>query len=435
MGWTVLYIAFGIVALWLMGEVLLQFKARLRWRVLALGGFLGVVAGVALHSVVVIALGAIAFAIGQTFVTLSFRRGFSTGWALGGMPGVSRRRRQYEERQRQDEEGDFGDQPDYGDHERHDGRRGAPAGRFAEPPEGPPTTYQLQPLPDDTEQYGVYGRDEEPEPEPDFGYQEPSRPYAQPGAYPGAGAPSDPYSSPYQETHPDPAVAYSSGPSYPGTDWNQSPFEDDPLYGPMATPAGAPGQQPPGYGTSYGTPGLSGDTSGSGYDTSGYGPYDTSGSGFSTSGFATSGYDTSGYDTSGSGYDTSGYRSGYDTSGSGYDTSGYDTSGSGYDTSGYQSGYDAYGNGGWVPQQRDGEYPLPPEAPPAPPAPDYPYPPSYQDGGYSAYDGTPGHGYPTAEGYPHQGLPHQAPSSPEWNGYPPGEQDPFGNPYDAQRPY
>ncbi|MET7317817.1 hypothetical protein ABZX83_21070, partial [Streptomyces thermoviolaceus] len=31
MGWAVLYIAFGVVALWLLGEVLLQYKARLRW--------------------------------------------------------------------------------------------------------------------------------------------------------------------------------------------------------------------------------------------------------------------------------------------------------------------------------------------------------------------------------------------------------------------
>lgn len=46
MGWTVLYIAFGVVALWLLGEVLLQYKARLRWRVLAFCGFLGVVLGV-----------------------------------------------------------------------------------------------------------------------------------------------------------------------------------------------------------------------------------------------------------------------------------------------------------------------------------------------------------------------------------------------------
>ncbi|WP_326599486.1 hypothetical protein [Streptomyces sp. NBC_01803] len=93
MGWTVLYIAFGIVALWLLGEVLLQYKARLRWRLLAFSGFLGVVLGVLMSSVFVIALGTIAFATGQTFVTLSFRRGFSTGWALGGKPGTSRRRR------------------------------------------------------------------------------------------------------------------------------------------------------------------------------------------------------------------------------------------------------------------------------------------------------------------------------------------------------
>ncbi|MFF2849465.1 hypothetical protein ACFVT5_24490 [Streptomyces sp. NPDC058001] len=93
MGWMVLYIAFGIVALWLLGEVLLQYKARLRWRALAFCGFLGVVLGVLIPSIVVIALGAIAFAVGQTYVTLSFRRGFSTGWAIGGRPGGSKRRR------------------------------------------------------------------------------------------------------------------------------------------------------------------------------------------------------------------------------------------------------------------------------------------------------------------------------------------------------
>ncbi|MFE0377761.1 hypothetical protein ACFW1M_19720 [Streptomyces inhibens] len=93
MGWTVLYIAFGLVALWLLGEVLLQYKARLRWRLLAFTGFLGVVVGVIIPSVIVIGVGAIAFAIGQTNVTLSFKRGFNTGWALGGKPGESRRRR------------------------------------------------------------------------------------------------------------------------------------------------------------------------------------------------------------------------------------------------------------------------------------------------------------------------------------------------------
>ena len=87
MGWTILYIAFAIVALWLLGEVLLQYKARLRWRLLAFFGFLCVVIGVVMYpSVPLIGVGTAAFAVGQTFVTLSFRRGFAAGWALKGVP-------------------------------------------------------------------------------------------------------------------------------------------------------------------------------------------------------------------------------------------------------------------------------------------------------------------------------------------------------------
>lgn len=97
MGWTVLYIAFGIVALWLLGEVLLQYKARLRWRLLAFVGFLGVVLGVLMPSVVVIGLGAIAFAVGQTYVTLSFRRGFEQGWAVNPPARAGRSDRRQEE--------------------------------------------------------------------------------------------------------------------------------------------------------------------------------------------------------------------------------------------------------------------------------------------------------------------------------------------------
>nr|WSX52303.1 hypothetical protein OG409_27245 [Streptomyces sp. NBC_00974] len=101
MGMTVLYSAFGFVALWLLAEVLMQYKARLRWRLLAFAGFLGVVAGVVLPSVLVIATGALAFATGQTLVTLSFRKGFVAGWALRrgktaaaeAAPQQSRRRR------------------------------------------------------------------------------------------------------------------------------------------------------------------------------------------------------------------------------------------------------------------------------------------------------------------------------------------------------
>ncbi|MFI1399094.1 hypothetical protein [Streptomyces sp. NPDC020681] len=157
MGWTVLYAAFGVVALWLLGEVLLQYKARLRWRLLAFVGFLGVVLGVLTPSVVVIAVGAIAFAVGQTYVTLSFRRGFSTGWALGGSPGVSRRRKSGArpddglEREPSLEVTDLAyEQP----HEqRYDQSYEQ---RSAVPDLDPEPVYEPQPLPDDTGQYGVY---------------------------------------------------------------------------------------------------------------------------------------------------------------------------------------------------------------------------------------------------------------------------------------
>ncbi|MBT2366536.1 hypothetical protein J7E88_14765 [Streptomyces sp. ISL-10] len=176
MGWTVLYIAFGIVALWLLGEVLLQYKARLRWRVLAFTGFLGVVVGVLLPSVVVIALGTAAFAVGQTYVTLSFRRGFSTGWALGGSPGVSRRRRSAgpaAEREPTLEVTELS----YESYE-------PPADTERRGPEAP-AVYEPQPLPDDTGQYGIYTDDAYAAPQhasqqvPD---QEQSQAYAQYGA-------------------------------------------------------------------------------------------------------------------------------------------------------------------------------------------------------------------------------------------------------------
>ncbi|MBA2948614.1 SCO2102 family sporulation regulator [Streptomyces himalayensis] len=188
MGWTVLYIAFGIVALWLLGEVLLQYKARLRWRLLAFVGFLGVVLGVLMPSVVVIGIGAAAFAVGQTYVTLSFRRGFSTGWALGGVPGVSRRR-EAEPPSRQEptlevsglEESESA-RPGYAYAEADaqaraqadegafaygyagDGTYQQPGeGTYQQPGEGTyrqgdgPAVYEPQPMPDDTGQYGVYG--------------------------------------------------------------------------------------------------------------------------------------------------------------------------------------------------------------------------------------------------------------------------------------
>ncbi|MGW7822622.1 SCO2102 family sporulation regulator [Streptomyces puniciscabiei] len=181
MGWTVLYIAFGIVALWLLGEVLLQYKARLRWRLLAFAGFLGVVFGVLMPSVIVIGVGAIAFAIGQTYVTLSFRRGFAAGWAVkrpdagAETAGGSKRRRGRTDRHdpalegadpepvapeddRDADRAGYGQgHGDYDDYDRDDVF--TPAGRTAGEPTAADTTtvYEPQPIPEDTGSYGVYG--------------------------------------------------------------------------------------------------------------------------------------------------------------------------------------------------------------------------------------------------------------------------------------
>lgn len=202
MGWTVLYIAFGIVALWLLGEVLLQYKARLRWRLLAFVGFLGVVLGVLIPNVIVIALGAIGFATGQTYVTLSFRRGFEAGWAVRPRPGegedgekpakVGKKRRRGEP-ERQDPSlevtdlettaaGTYRQAEDVLDHDDHDDDvfvrpRSTPSGA------GTTTVYSPEPLPDDTSSYGVYGDN----------------------AY--AGAPGQPYATADQSTQ-DEAFAY-----------------------------------------------------------------------------------------------------------------------------------------------------------------------------------------------------------------------------------
>ncbi|MET8243466.1 hypothetical protein ABZV31_02900 [Streptomyces sp. NPDC005202] len=175
MGWTVLYIAFGVVALWLLGEVLLQYKARLRWRLLAFVGFLGVVFGVLIPSVVVIGLGAAAFAVGQTYVTLSFRRGFAAGWAVS-RPGASGSKRRRGEADRQepalevsgleaadgghgDEDGTRGrDGLSYGHDDDYDRDDVFTPARPVEPTAAEATAvYEPQPLPDDTGSYGIYG--------------------------------------------------------------------------------------------------------------------------------------------------------------------------------------------------------------------------------------------------------------------------------------
>ncbi|MFF5443601.1 hypothetical protein [Streptomyces sp. NPDC012888] len=158
MGMYVLYGAFGLVALWLLAEVLLQYKARLRWRLLAFAGFLGVVAGVVLPSVMVIGVGAAAFAVGQTLVTLSFRKGFVAGWALRrGAPededGHAPAGRRAGARPRREEPSlhvsGFAFEDADGEEDVFDDRpRGArrPAG---------PDVFQPEPVPEETGSYGI----------------------------------------------------------------------------------------------------------------------------------------------------------------------------------------------------------------------------------------------------------------------------------------
>jgi hypothetical protein len=120
---------------------------------------MGVVLGVLIPSVFVIALGAIAFAVGQAFVTLSFRRGFSTGWALGGSPGASRRRKAGGGAAAEQEPTLQVSDLEY-----------EPAMPAMDLPMDAAMTatmaavYEPQPLPDDTGQYGVYKDDQARQP-------------------------------------------------------------------------------------------------------------------------------------------------------------------------------------------------------------------------------------------------------------------------------
>ncbi|KIF74077.1 hypothetical protein QR77_08915 [Streptomyces sp. 150FB] len=215
MGWTVLYIAFGIVALWLLGEVLLQYKARLRWRALAFTGFLGVVLGVLMPNIIVIVLGAIAFAAGQTFVTLSFRRGFSTGWALGGSPGESRRRKGAPRPAAQEPSLEVSDlEYEQGQSDQHQPGQSEPF----QPPEESASVYAPEPLPDETGQYGVYS---------DAAYAasragaapQPNQPgeYGGYGAYPGYDQPADQGAYATQEPYAG-QDAYAAQTAYAGQD-------------------------------------------------------------------------------------------------------------------------------------------------------------------------------------------------------------------------
>ncbi|WP_329133409.1 SCO2102 family sporulation regulator [Streptomyces sp. NBC_00670] len=265
MGWTVLYIAFGIVALWLLGEVLLQYKARLRWRLLAFGGFLLVVLGVLVPSVLVIALGAAAFAVGQTYVTLSFRRGFAAGWAVGHPkrePGGSKRRRGENappepdpaEFEPEDDAatGTYPQQAESFDDDRDDVFTPArPAG--AESPAEATAVYEPQPMPDETGTYGVYtdaayaasnaagaqqqgyGYDGYSYDQQGYGYDAGQQQY---GAY------SDPYigTSAYPE-----GGAYDTGAGYGNQQYGQQGYgQEQDQYGTTGAPGGGYGETPPG---------------------------------------------------------------------------------------------------------------------------------------------------------------------------------------------
>ncbi|WP_152648695.1 hypothetical protein [Streptacidiphilus anmyonensis] len=80
---TLLYAAFAVVALWLLGELLLQRRAPLHWRALALVGFLVLVAGVAQGSLPLIGVGVVAFGAGQALATRAVKHaGDATHWSL-----------------------------------------------------------------------------------------------------------------------------------------------------------------------------------------------------------------------------------------------------------------------------------------------------------------------------------------------------------------
>lgn len=310
MAWAFLYVAFGIVALWLGGEVLFQYKARLRWRALAFGGFLLVVVGAVVPSIVVIVIGIAAFATGQTFVTLSHRRGFTTGWALGGGPGTSRRRRggQRDEFEEYDPEEDgaapAGDP--YGAESAAEQTMVAPAYDPADyqpddvfTPGGyptqtfPPADFADAPAPGYDQGFDQAGYEQAGYEQDGYqgGYGYP-RPAYDTGAYEQtayAGAGTDPYgyADPYggyqgdgfgaqpqqQPPQPEPAPVYQPGP-LPGETGEFVAFTGQggqPMYG---TPGGPPPQQP-GYGDPYAYGGYEqpyDPAAGYGYDQGGYDP-------------------------------------------------------------------------------------------------------------------------------------------------------------------
>ncbi|MDT0614512.1 SCO2102 family sporulation regulator [Streptomyces lancefieldiae] len=290
MGWAVLYIAFGVVALWLLGEVLLQYKARLRWRLLAFGGFVGVVAGVLMSNVLVIGLGAAAFAVGQTYVTLSFRRGFEAGWAVNAPAGLVGRRGRPERGRREPTLEVSGLEAADGGHDAHDahaqghapGQDGLPHGHDDYGRDGyghdgydhdrddvftparPAATaaettavYEPQPMPDETGSYGVYagagyGQDQQtpaaaaPAADPSYAYDYSGYDQQGYGYDTGGQQQYAAYSDPYIGTPTYGGASYDTGgyDTTGGQQYGRQGYEQDPYV--TGAPGGYGGDTPPG---------------------------------------------------------------------------------------------------------------------------------------------------------------------------------------------
>ncbi|MFE6776133.1 hypothetical protein [Streptomyces sp. NPDC057702] len=385
MGWAVLYGAFGIVALWLLAEVLLQHKARLRWRLLAFGGFLGVVVGVVLRSVPLIGVGAAAFAVGQTYVTLSFRRGFATGWSLRGPAGGERATSGGTGRRRG---GAPAAEPTLRVSDLHAEPQSPPPP--AEPPATP--TYQPEPLPDDTDGYGIYRTDSADSP---FAAAPDGPPASGQTGDPGGAAGYDGYpayvgpdADGAQHGYPtgDGQGGYDAFGSDPYAGYAEQPYGGAPTPPPADDPYAHTGQPLDDYEPGpLGTPPA--------YDQGGYGqdahdPYTQPApapGGYPQDPYLQGSYAPGGYDPAApypepTGYGAGpegGYATGYDPGPGGLGEAGYDQGG--YPGEGYavppQYSPHTPADGAWVPQQRDGESP-----PPAPSAgqPD-PYYPGHHD--------------------------------------------------------
>jgi hypothetical protein len=179
LGFAVLYAAFAVVAVWLLSEVLLQHRAPTTWRLLALAGFLAVAGGVYLRNVLLIVPGVLAFGVGQVLVGRMVKRAGADGryWAVRrpvGPAPESAEGEDYGSGYGAEPVGEVGPvEPAYQDQAYQDPAYQEPA--YQEPaypesgyqqPDGMPAAqydgtgqvpvYSMEPLPEDTDSYGVY---------------------------------------------------------------------------------------------------------------------------------------------------------------------------------------------------------------------------------------------------------------------------------------